>query len=366
MLIAIGCGKKETEVPSAAERMKKNKKVIIVTDPRNPPFEFGKDTGVQGLDVDLGNEIGKTLNIEVSWVPMKGYDHLFELLGKGEAEILISAIAVDPKRTSEFAFSHPYYESSDVIAHQRNVFDIKDLASLSGKTVGVAEGRPGDTFLSTQKAVPNISVKKYPTLDDSLGALNRTEINAVVGDEIMLSYSSFNSFSATTTLPAQVNKYQYAVVVRKNETELLAKVNETIDRLKSSGELQKMIDTWIDGIVEKSRTRGKEDKAVDDRKKAPKVISVNITKVSGAWKMDSLDGFQLALVGPNGKYQSTPILTEGNRGNCKFATSVPPGEYSLSMPISRTPSKVPVPDLPKTSLLMDMSISGGTITITFK
>jgi len=30
------------------------------------------------------------------------------------------------------------------------------------------------------------------------------------GDEIMLSYSSFNNFNSTTTLPNQVNKYQYA------------------------------------------------------------------------------------------------------------------------------------------------------------
>ena len=105
MLISIGCGgKKEGAAPDAFERMRKNKAVIIITDPVSPPFEYGSGSEVQGLDVDIGNEIGKTLGFEVKWVnigniekvkpvPNPGYDHLFELLQKGEAEIILSAIA---------------------------------------------------------------------------------------------------------------------------------------------------------------------------------------------------------------------------------------------------------------------------------
>jgi ABC-type amino acid transport substrate-binding protein len=364
MLISIGCGgKKEKEIPSAADSMRKHKKIAIVSDPRNAPFEFGAGLGVQGLDIDIGNEIGKDLNIEVNWVKASGYDHVLELLKNGEAEVVISAIAADPAKENEFAFSTPYYESGDVIAHQRNEFGIKDLASLKGKTIGVATGRPADTFLANQK---DITVKKFPTLDDALGALNRTEITAVIGDEIMISYSSFNSYPNTTTEQEQVNKYRYAAVVRKGETELLAKVNATIDRLKSSGELQKKIDTWIGDIVKKSRNRGIEDQKEDTAKKAPKTINVNIHKAGGSWNMDRLDGFVLVLEGASGAYQSTPILTEGNNGNCKFAKPVPPGEYKLNMSILRMTAKVPVPDLAKTALGMDLNISGSGISIQFK
>jgi len=378
MLIAFGCGKKEGDVPSAAENMKKHKKVTILIDPVNAPFEYGSGTSVQGLGVDIGNEIGKTLNIEVNWViigdlerlnpnsVVKGYDHLFELLKKGEAEIIISSIAIDPKRTNEFTFSNPYYDSTDVIAHQREVYEIKDLASLSGKKVGVCAGRPGDTFMAAQKTATNVTLKKYRSLDDALGALSSTEIDAVVGDEVIMANSVFNNFSGTTLEPNQVNKYQYAVVVRKGENELLAKINETIDRLKTSGELDKLKDKWVGNIVKKAIGRGQGDIAEKNKREAPKTINVKITKVSGAWSMDRLDGFQLLLEGPTGKYQSTPILTEGNRGNCKFTNPVKPGEYRLQMPISRTPANVSVPGWAKTSLDMDMSISGGTITVTVK
>ena len=61
MLLWTGCGNGEIEVPNALEDMQKNKLVRIVTDAVNTPFEFGSGTGVQGLDVDLGNEIAKDL-----------------------------------------------------------------------------------------------------------------------------------------------------------------------------------------------------------------------------------------------------------------------------------------------------------------
>jgi glutamine transport system substrate-binding protein len=366
VLILVGCGKREKEIPSAAENMRKNKHVGILTDARNAPFEFGAGTGVQGLDVDIGNEIGKTLGTDVKWIKAQGYDHLFELLGNGEVEIVISAIAIDPAKEDKFAFSHPYYDSGDIIAHQRANFEIKDLSSLSGKKVGVGTGRPGDKFMSTQKVAANVAITRFPTLDDALGALNRTEIDAVVGDQPLITYSSFKSFPNTLTLPTLINKYQYAAVVRKGETELLQKVNETIDRLKSSGELQALITKWF-GNVQKGAAEDREKtRREEELKKSAKNINVNITKQSGSFSMDRLDGFVLVLEGNSGRYESTPILTTGNKGNCKFTRPVPPGDYKLNMSIMRMTAKVTVPELAKSALAMDMNISTGGIAITLK
>ncbi len=367
-LLAVGCGggSKEKEIPSAAESMEKNKVVRILTDAVNAPFEFGAGTGVQGLDIDIGNEIGKDLGIEVKWVKVSGYDRLFELLKNGEAEILISAIAVDPKKTEEFAFSNPYFDSGDAIAHSPSKLDIKDLSSLSGKKVGVATGRPGDTFMATQKVAANAVITKFATMDDALGSLNRTEIDAVVGDEPLIIYSSFKSFPNTVILPGLINKYQYSVVVRKSEPELLAKINATLDRLKSAGDLKKFDETWFGSV--RADASGLRDKLVEEErlKKAPKSVSVGIQKISGAFSMDRLDGFVLVLEGSKGRYQSTPILTDGNRGNCKFSQPVPPGEYRLAMSIFKMVTQVTVPELSKSSLVMDMKVSSGGISITLR
>ena len=82
--------------------------------------------------------------------------------------------------------------------------------------------------------------------------------------------------------------------------------------------------------------------------------------------MDRLDGFVLVLEGPTAKYQSTPILTDGNKGNCRFTQPVPPGDYRLAMNIFKMVTKVTVPDLPKGALAMDMKVSSGGISITMR
>jgi len=366
LLSLAGCGKKEKEAPSAMESMEKNKLVRILTDAVTAPFVYGEGTGVKGFDVDIGNEIGKDLGIEVKWVKVSGYDHLFELLKNGEGEILISAIAIDPKWEPSFAFSNPYYDTGDVIAHRRDNFDIKDLSSLSGKKVGVCTGRPGDRFMADQKTAANVTISRFATPDDALGALNRAEIDAVVGDQCILSYSGFKSFPNTTPQPVLIHKYQYGVAVRKGDTELLAKVNATIDRLKASGELDALKTKWFENVNEEALKRHQKDQQQEALKKAPKSISVAINKLSGAFSMDRLDGFVLVLQGARGVYQSTPILTEGSRGNCRFTQPVPPGEYKLNMSIFRMTTNVTIPDLPKASLAMTMNISSGGIAITLR
>jgi polar amino acid transport system substrate-binding protein len=276
------------------------KRLLIITDPVNAPFEFGDGTGVQGLDVDIGNEIGKSLNIGVKWVKAPGpgyrenrlilavetlfgpssgvislndYECLFELLKRGKAEILISAIAIDPNKSADFEFSKPYYDTGDIIAHQRNRFDITDLASLSGKKVGVTAGRPGDIFMATQKTAAGVVVTKYSTMDDALGALNRGEIDAVVGDEPLITFSSVKSFHNTTTLPILINKYKYAVVVRKGKTKLLATINATIDQLKSAGKLKRLDETWFGNVRNDAMDLRQKDLEVERLKKQQSITA---------------------------------------------------------------------------------------------
>lgn len=364
-----GCGGGKKEVPSSEETMTKKKEVTVVTYAVNAPFEFGEGTGVQGYGAEIGVEIAKELGYPINWAKTqlnKGYSHSFDVVKEGGGEILVSCAAIDPKKEAVFDFSKPYYETGDVIAHQRSEFGIKDLASLAGKKVGVAEGRPGDDFMATQTTAANVTVKKYPTMDDALGALNRAEVDAVVGDEMLINYSSVKSYPNTNVRPTLINKYSYAVAVRKGETELLKKINTVIDRMKSSGDLAKLETTWkFAEIKEQAQNQAKDDQKNDQLIKSPKTISVTINKLSGSWSMDRLDGFVFVLEGAAGRYQSTPILTEGNRGNCKFTTPVPPGDYRLNISILKLVTTVPVPSLAKTSLAMELNIAAKT-TISFK
>jgi polar amino acid transport system substrate-binding protein len=367
-ILLAGCGS-GTKAPKSLEIIAKNREVHVLTEGMNAPFEFGKDTGFQGMAADIGEEIAKTIGQPLKWIGTKGVDHLFEVLRDGTTvDMVISSMVNEPHRAADFDFSEPYYETGDVIAHHRTEFGITDLASLSGKTVGVVSGRPADTFMASQTTATNVTLSRYATIDEALGFLNRREIDAVVGDEILLNYSSVESFPNTNIMNTIINRYSYAVAVRKGDAKMLEKINETISRMKNSGELAQLEAQWIGDVKERAKARATGDREEEELKKAPKAISVTINKQSGNWSMERLEGFQFVLQGANGTYRSTPIVLDEsnlNRGTCRFTQPVPPGNYTLNISILNMTENVPVPEYSKSSLAMTVNIASRA-TITFK
>jgi ABC-type amino acid transport substrate-binding protein len=357
----IGCGGGK-EGPDAQASMKKNKMVRIATDAVNLPFEFGAGTGVQGFDVDIGTEIGKDLGYEVKWIKMP-FERVFDILKNGEVELVISAISITPERKKEFAFSEPYFDSGNTIARRLDKTEIKDLASLAGKKVGVQSLTTGNKFMETQKTAANVTIMKFQTLDDALGALNRTEVDAVVGDEPILTYSIYKSFPNLVPTGAHLTQEQYGVVVRKAEKELLTKVNETITRLRKSGELDALRNKWFQNVMQEVQAQRDKLAQQEAMKDAPKDVTFNFIKTGGSWNMERLDGYQVVLQGAQ-SFQSTPILTNGPRGSCKIS-GVGPGDYRLNISIFKLSTEVKIPRIAARAITFDVSIS-NTIAITQK
>jgi ABC-type amino acid transport substrate-binding protein len=363
----IGCGGGEA-TNQAFKTMEKNKVIRVAVDSANRPFASPEGTGVEGVDADIALEIGKAVGYEVKWYKCKeGNERLFTAVKNGEAEFAISAIAIDPSKEKEFAFSKPYFETGDGIALRNEKFDMDQLSKLSGKRVGVATGRPADAFMASQKIATPSAIAKFTNLDDALAALNRTEVDAVVGDEDILTITGFKSFQNTKTVPnLTVNKYKYAIVVKKGETDLLKKIDETLDRMKKGNDLEALKIKWIETPKKEALAKTNAGITKHELQGSPKAINVVINKRGGSWAMDILDGFILKLVGPTGTFESEPILTEGNTGRCKFKKAILPGDYTLNLTKLRMSTKVPVPNDATKSLTMTMNISASGITIELK
>ena len=363
-LVFIQCNG-ETESPSSAiDAITKNKRVRISADAVNPPFVFGQATGVQGFDVDTGNEIVKDIakdlgrELDAKWVKAP-FESLFKQLREGSTEMVISCMAITAERKKTFDFSQPYFESALTIARRRDVEDIKTLADLAGKRVGVQASATSQNFLETQPDAVNMSIVKFKTLDDALGALNRTEIDAVVGDEPILSYSIDTSFPNLITTGEQLVSESYGVMVRKGEEKLLGLVNATLDRLKSSGELDAWEEKWkIQSTIDKfqqQRAKKEKEKAL---REGPKAVTLRIVKTGGNFRMDRLDGYQIQLVGEGGSYKSNHIVTDGSRsGTARFRRAIPPGVYRLSMPIFGVKNQpIEIPKKASKSVRLNMKV----------
>lgn len=250
--------------------------------------------------------------------------------------MVISTVAITDELKKDLVFSDPYFDSSNTIAHRRDNPGIKDLPSLTGKRVGVQAGRTSDSFMTTQKTATGTTLAKFKTLDDALGALNRGELDAVVGDKPILTYSIYKSYTLNLiTTGVELLPIKYAAVLRPNDTVLLGKVNATIARLKSAGELEKNRDKWLQNVMDETKVERENLEKLEQLKQAPKSITVNFVKEAGnAVRLDRMEGFDAQLTGPGGSFKSTPITIvdeASTRGNCRFTTPIPPGEYTITL-----------------------------------
>lgn len=359
-----GCGGKR-EVRSADESMRRNKVVRIATSAVSPPFELGEGTGVKGFDVDIAEEICKELGYPSKWIKIE-HGQLLEVLKNGGVEFVISALGITPEREKEVAFSQPYFISDTTIARRKDHPEIKDLVSLAGKKVAVQAQTVAEQFMESQKVAP-VTLVKTPTVDDALGALNRGEVDAVVGDEYVMTYSISQSFGNLITTGVRLKEKRMGVAVRKEETKLLATVNSTIERLRKSGELDKLRDKWFGNLMEQAAAEREKLEKEEALKKAPKMVIINIIKAPEvALNMDRLDGFQAEFVGVSTRHISEPILTEGNRGSCRFKEPIAPGTYRLNISIFKMSVEIKIPEKPVTSVAFDLNIRGRGIEITEK
>jgi TonB family protein len=95
-----------------------------------------------------------------------------------------------------------------------------------------------------------------------------------------------------------------------------------------------------------------------------KPIVVDIKSTSADFNMELLQGTVLVLEAPDTtRYQSSPILIDGNQGNCEFPDLVRPGRYTLLMSLFGSRSDVTIPSTPHPAVALHMNIGPGRISI---
>jgi ABC-type amino acid transport substrate-binding protein len=110
-LLASACG--PSKPANELEKVKQAGKIVIGTSADYPPFEFVDESGnMVGFDIDLANEIGKRMGVEVEIVDMP-FDSLIASVQEGKIDISIAAFNYTEERDKTVDFSDAYYYAED-------------------------------------------------------------------------------------------------------------------------------------------------------------------------------------------------------------------------------------------------------------
>ena len=249
-----GCGKTETPAPAATEPAAPPAaaapalpaKIVIGLDDNFPPMGFRDDKNqLVGFDIDLAREAAKRLGVEVEFKPIDWNAKEAELTGK-RVDALWNGLTITEERKKNIAFTAPYMENHQIIVVPAGS-SIKAKTDLAGKVVGAQDGSSAVDAVKKEEAVFK-SLKEFKTFGDNVTALmdlSAGRLEAVVVDEVVGRYYVAKKPDQYVVLEENFGTEDYGVGVRKDDAELLGKLDKALGEMKADGAAAKIAEQWF-------------------------------------------------------------------------------------------------------------------------
>ncbi len=225
---------------SACGAEKGGEKLIMGTNAAFPPYEYYDGDKIVGIDAEIAALLAEKLGMELEITDMD-FNGIISAVQNGVVDIGLAGMTVTPKRLESVNFSNPYAKGVQVVIVKEGS-DIKKIADLEGKLIGVQEATTGDIYSTDEFGEGNI--KRYQTGAAAIAALQGDIVDAVIIDnEPAKAFVKENK--GLTILEAHYADEDYAIAVAKDNTELLEKINKALDELKADGSIDKIVNKYI-------------------------------------------------------------------------------------------------------------------------
>ena len=225
-------------------------KLIMGTNAAFPPFEYTTSQGLvgefDGIDVAIANKIAENEDME--------FDGLVASVSTGKVDMVVAGMTATDERKQSVDFSDPYYVASQVIVVAPDNTDITSAEDLKNdKTVGVVLGYTGDNIVTNDLQLAEDKVTRANRGIDIVQDVKNGKLDAVVIDSATGKALAEKNGLKIVEDPQAFETEEYAIAVKKGNTELLDKINETLSEMKASGEIEQLAMEYDEKLAENNQ-----------------------------------------------------------------------------------------------------------------
>ena len=251
---------------------KEEEKLVMATNAAFPPYEYKDGDKFVGIDVEIAQAIAKKLGMELEIVDVD-FGAVLTGVAEGKYDMGMAGITVTDTRKQTMDFSDTYATGIQVIIVNDGsaITSLDDLFNFDAETgdpvslkntdirIGVQENTTGDIYSSddvTNWGFNNLNedgsvngedrVKRFKTGAEAVTALKNNQVDCVIIDN-----EPAKSFVAANTgihILEGDNEYaieDYAICVKKGNSELLTKINKALAELKADGTIATIVAKYI-------------------------------------------------------------------------------------------------------------------------
>lgn len=204
-----------------------------------PPFEFVAGAGVidqyDGIDMAIAKQIAEENGMTAAIENME-FDSLLVALQNGQIDAVIAGMTVTEERMEAVDFSTPYYTATQVMIVKEDS-DIAAAADMADKQICVVQGYTGEVCVKDM-GYPYEAFKKGT---EAVMELVNGKCDVVVIDSATAQkYISDNEGLKIVEDSAAFESEEYAIAVRKGNTELLGMINKAIETKLADGTISEL------------------------------------------------------------------------------------------------------------------------------
>ncbi len=234
LLLLAGCGSNTD-----------NSKITVAMELAYPPFETKDGSGnPTGVSVDFAKALGEYLGKEVV-IANTAWEGLVPSLQTGKADLVISSMTITDSRKQEVDFSDPYANSLLAILANKDsgIVTIDDL-NQAGKKVAVKTGSTG--FLYAQNNLKNAEIIALADESACVTEVSQGKADGFLYDQLTIYRNNQKNPDTTEAIFIPFQNVEYwGVAVKKENTELLGKVNEFIAKFTADGGFDKLTEKYL-------------------------------------------------------------------------------------------------------------------------
>jgi polar amino acid transport system substrate-binding protein len=222
-----------------------SKVLTIGVDNTYPPMEFTDDSNkTVGFDIDVANEIGKRLNLQVKLVPT-AWDGIFQSLKTNKFDCIISSVSISPDRLKEFTFTKPYVNNSQMIIVKPGDNSINKKEDLANKKVGCQINTTANDSANTILKTLKFTLTTYDQIIQPFADMKAGRIDAIIVDEVVGKYYIAQDKANFKAASAKLTNEPIGVCFKNGNTALRDKVQIALDAMFADGTMKTLSMKWF-------------------------------------------------------------------------------------------------------------------------
>ncbi|MFF2039946.1 glutamate ABC transporter substrate-binding protein [Kitasatospora sp. NPDC058170] len=235
-----------TEDGPAVKAIKAKRSLVIGVDQNS--FRWGArnpNTGaIEGFDIDVAKAIGTAIMGDPEKVTLKAVPtaERIKFIQEGRVDLIVRTMTITCARLEQVAFSKPYFTTSQRVVVPRSSPARTIDEAVDGKTVCAASSSSAEDELKIRPKVGKIVTVENHL--DCLVLMQLGKIDATMTDD-GLAASQAAQDQTVRVVDGEVRPAVIGIAMRKNDTDLTARVNKVLADYYASGAWRAGYDRWL-------------------------------------------------------------------------------------------------------------------------